>query len=79
MSTQAHLKLESTNLIPLSEVSNSFQTLTLEEKIERTSDVIKGLLADGKHLLLASSFGKDSGVLLNIFLQAMTLKVQILP
>jgi len=71
MSTQAHLKLESTNLIPLSEVSNSFQTLTLEEKIERTSDVIKGLLADGKHLLLASSFGKDSGVLLNIFLQAM--------
>lgn len=50
--------------------SSDASELTLDQKIERTESVIKKFLKQGMHLLVACSFGKDSSVMLNIFLQA---------
>lgn len=44
--------------------------LSLDQKVSRTEHTIIDLLAQGKHLLCATSYGKDSSVMLNIFLQA---------
>jgi 3'-phosphoadenosine 5'-phosphosulfate sulfotransferase (PAPS reductase)/FAD synthetase len=51
-------------------IDSPAKELTLDEKIARTTEVIHSLLAQGIHLLVASSFGKDSSVMLNIFLLA---------
>ncbi len=45
--------------------------LTLEQKIERAIDTVMDLLGQGKNISCSSSFGKDSSVLLNIFLTAL--------
>lgn len=50
---------------------NPFAELSLDGKIARTEDVILNLLSQGKHLLCATSYGKDSSTMLNIFLQAL--------
>ena len=67
----------SDRIIPLFEqeprvlVQETVTELSLEEKISRTEAVIHKLLSEGDHLLIATSFGKDSACMLNIFLQAM--------
>ncbi|TNC80871.1 MAG: hypothetical protein C9356_12155 [Oleiphilus sp.] len=67
-----NLDLFESNRISLVEAQTVVpEPLTLEQKIERTTQVIHGLLADSQNLVVAFSGGKDSSVLANIFLQAL--------
>jgi len=44
--------------------------LSFDQKVERTVNVIKSLLRNSQPLNIATSYGKDSSVLLNLFLTA---------
>ena len=44
---------------------------SLAEKVRAAVAVVKGLLQAGKHLVAASSFGKDSSVMVALALRAM--------
>lgn len=71
MNNQIQMPLGNTNSIHAVDLTDEIEPLCLDEKIVRTTKVIKGLLKQGEHLLVSTSFGKDSSCMLNIFLIAM--------
>lgn len=66
----ALINVDSPEALPPS-IPDGFGELSLDEKIVRTESVIINLLLAGKHLLCATSHGKDSSVMLNIFLKTL--------